>query len=328
MDFQCIQCHVLGYTSDLLHVQTPLAELKIPLKLKWKKGKYMPFGMSSPTQAVMIGGNIYVGGGGSFKNNQTVIVYTFHTRSWRTLPPYDCEWFGMAAVNNQLVLVGGSHPPTYKKANVLRVWNETSQTWTHPFPVLPTPRSQASVISYHKWLIVAGGDGGGGLYTTRVEILDTSSRQWYEAAPLPNACTGMSSAINGNMWYLSRGFSSPIKANKHVSSICLDELISQAVSQSAVATSPSTPSPWQTLPDTPLEHSTVLVLNRTLLAVGGLRSSAIHVYRPMNSSWVKVGDMPTKRLQCACIVLPSGEIFVAGGYSGSDGDRVDIATIV
>ena len=64
----------------------------------------------------------------------------------------------------------------------------------------------------------------------------------------------MSSAINGNMWYLSRGFISNFQQNLSVFSVCLDELISeaQAVSQSATATPRSTPSPWQTLTDTPL----------------------------------------------------------------------------
>ena len=287
----------------------------------------MPFGMSNSIKAIMIGGNVYVGGGFNDKKGRTVMVYTLHTGLWGTLPPYESKYFGMAAVNNQLVLVGGEHPLTDKKTNVLGVWNEGSRTWTHPFPVLPTPRHSVSVISYHKWLIVAGSDVNSS-YTTRVEILDTSSRQWYEAAPLPNACGEMSSAINGNMWYLSRGFSS-LGANKHVFSVCLDELISQAVSQSAGVTSPSLPSPWQTLPDTPLEDSTVLVLNEALLAVGGQGSSAIHLYRPSNSSWVKVGDLPTERSRYACIVLPSVEILVAGGeLHGSDADRVDVATII
>ena len=165
MVFQCIQCHVLGYTSDLLHVQTPLAELVIPLKLKWKQGNSMPFGMSNHIQAVIIGGNVYVGGGFNFKNERIMLVYTVHTGLWGTLPPYESKWFGMAAVNNQLVLVGGVHPSTYKRTNILGVWN---QTWTHPFPVLPTPRSQVSVISYHKWLIVAGGTDGVGQCVTKV----------------------------------------------------------------------------------------------------------------------------------------------------------------
>ena len=74
----------------------------------------------------MIGDSVYVGGGDSAKNEQTVMVYTVHTGSWRTLPPYESEWFGMAAVNNQLVLVGGEHPSTYMTTNVLGVWNEGS----------------------------------------------------------------------------------------------------------------------------------------------------------------------------------------------------------
>ena len=73
----------------------------------------MPFCMSNHTQAVtvMIGDNIYVGGGftDSTKNRGTVMVYSIlDTGSWRTLPPYETQWFGMAAVNSQLVLVGGS----------------------------------------------------------------------------------------------------------------------------------------------------------------------------------------------------------------------------
>ena len=96
---------------------------------------------------------------------------------------------------------------------------------------------------------------------------------------------------------LSRGFSSRGQSNKHVFSVCLDKLISQAVSQSVGATSPSTPSPWHTLPDIPLEYSTILVLSGALLAIGGSGSSAIHFYQPSNSSWtwVKVGDLPKER---------------------------------
>ena len=196
---------------------------------------------------------------------------------------------------------------------------------------MPIARQSLSVISYQKWLVVAGGMGERNSYSEKVELLDTLSGQWYEGSPLPNGGSQMSSAINGNMWYLSRGFSSAIQPNKHVFIVCLGELISEAVSQSAGATSPPTPSPWQTLPETPLENSTVLILNGALLAVGGWRSSAIHLYKPTRKSWVKVGDLPTRRWQCACAARPSGEIFVAGGTLAGTYDPcavIDIATIV
>ena len=290
----------------------------------------MPFGMIGSTQAVVIGNNVYVGGGYSSAGNRvTVMVYSLETGSWRTLPPYESLYFGMAAVNNQLVLVGGI---STSHRNVLGVWDEGSHTWTHPFPVMATARHSPSVISYQKWLVVAGGEDERYSHSKRVELLDTLSGRWYEGSPLPYGCSGMSSAISGDMWYLLRGYSSQrdnIRASKHAFSVCLDELISQAVPQSAGATSPPTPSPWQTLPETPLTHSTVLILNGALLAVGGESSSAIHLYQPISKSWVKVGELPIQRWQCACTVLPSGEIFVAGGIGdGEISNRVDTCNAV
>ena len=290
----------------------------------------MPNGMREGIQAVVIGSDVYVGGG-SGRNEETVMVYSLETGTWRTLPPYESRFFGMAVVNNQLVLVGGVSKSTGQVTNILGLWDERSQTWTHPFPVMPTARRSLSVVFYQKWLVTAGGSDGRGLYFNKVELLDTLSGQWYEGSPLPKKCTEMSSAISGNMWYLSGGFTSTYESNKqcHVWCVCLDMLISQAVSQSAGTTSTPTPSPWQTPTELPETLSTALIIRGSLLSIGGLLSSAIHLYQPSRMSWVKECDLPTQRWQCACIVLPSGEIFVAGGGSFFGySSRVDIATIV
>ena len=282
--------------------------------------------MGGHIQAVVIGINVFVRGGGG---ESLVIVYSLKTGKWTILPPYESRFFGMSAVNDKLVLVGGFTISTGKTTNVLGVWDEQSQTWTHPFPVMPTARSSPSVISYQKWLVVAGGRGETGPYCTNVEILGIVSGQWYEGSPLPNGYCRMSSTVNGNMWYLLGGLSSPTTRNKQVFSVCLDELVSQAVAHSASTTSPSTPSLWETLPETPLTLSSALILNGALFAVGGWNSPAIHLYQPSSGRWIKAGDLPDQRSTCACIVLPSGEIFVAGGnidlhYINS----VYIATIV
>ena len=290
--------------------------------------------------AVMIGDKVYVGGGDSYtgSNAHVAMVYDTHVGSWISLPAYKCRWFSMAAVNNQLVLVGGKMIPPPSNANVLGVWDERSQTWTHPFPEMPTPRYSTSVICYQRWLIVAGGTGyRSGFDVSKVEILDTQSMQWYEGPPLPKKCSQMSSTINGNMWYLSSGVSG-LWINQQVFSVCLDELISQAISaQPAGAISPSTSSPWHILTDIPLKHSTILILNGGLLAIGGKRSSAIYHYQPSSRSWVEVNHLPTKRSRCACVTLPTGEIFVAGGRNEEAQldwaqprylHRCDIATIM
>ena len=289
----------------------------------------MPYYMTNGIQAIVIGDNVYVGGGYTtlIENACTVMVYSLAIGSWSKLYSHEMLSFGMAAVNKQLILVGGIKSNN-EVTGILAMWDERSQTWTHPFPKMPTPRYSLSVVSYQKWLVVAGGRIGGGSYSNKVEILDTLSGRWYEGSPISTSsgCSGMSSAINGNMWYLSKGFPSDTEANKYAFCVCLDELISQALSQPAGNTSP--PIPWQTLTDPPLAFSTVLVLNGALLTVGGDErlSSAIHHYQPNSRRWVKVADLPTEQWRCACTVLPNGDIFVVSG--DSDSKRVDIGAIM
>ena len=219
----------------------------------------MPFGMSGSIHTVVIGGNVYVGGGYNTlrTNKATVMVYSLPTGLWSTLPPYESQYFGMVAMNNQLVLVGGRNISTDRVTNVLGVWDEAFAAWTHPFPEMPISQDLLSVASYQSWLIVAGGKDYS--MSIEVQLLDTLSGQWYESSPLPTAYLRISSAINGNMWYLSVGY-----FNECAFCVCLDELISQVVSQSAGTTSPSTPSPWQTLTNFPVSNSTLLVLKKSL----------------------------------------------------------------
>lgn len=286
--------------------------------------------------AVMIGDKVYVGGGGNYTGSNAQVVMVYYTRvgSWLSLPAYKCERFSMAVVNNQLVLVGGKTIPPTSNTNVLGVWDERSQTWTYPFPEMPTPRYSTSVVCYQRWLIVAGGAAGRSV--SKVEILDTQSMQWYEGSLLPKKCSQMSSTINGNMWYLSSGVSLGLQANQQVFSVCLDELISQAVSAQPVGVT-STSSLWHILTDIPLKHSIILILNGGLLAIGGNSSSAIYHYQPNSRIWVEVNHLPTKRSRCTCVILPTGEIFVAGGRNEEAQldwtqprylNRCDIATIM
>ena len=120
--------------------------------------------------------------------------------------------------------------------------------------------------------------------------------------------------------YLLGGFAEGAIASKKVLSVCLDDLISQAVSQPASASAPPTPSPWQSLPDTPLIYSTALAFNGALLAVGGSR--AIYYYQPSSRSWIKAGELPSGRICCTCTILPSGDLYVASGEQ-----QVNIASV-
>ena len=251
------------------------------------------------------------------------------TPIYDALSPYTYKYFSMAVINNQLVLVGGADIQTNKKTNKLGVWNEQSKRWTYPLPQMTTACQSASVATHNnRWLVVIGGYGDGSVLS-RVEILDTTeSRQWYHAASLPQPLCAALPVTIGNMCYLLGGFNTGSVAPKKVFSVCLDDLIPQAVSQPASASAPPTPSPWQSLPDTPLIGSTALAFNGALLAVGGgYGSTAIYHYQPDRRRWIKAGELPTKRHACTCTVLSSGDLYVAGGAGGVAGQRVDIASV-
>ena len=277
---------------------------------------------------------VYIGGGiaSSVREGQTVVIYDPKQESHDTLPPYTYKFFSMAVVNNQLVLVGGWDVQTAKVTNKLGVWNEQSKRWTHPLPPMTTACHSPSVATHNnRWLVVMGGHDGIN-YLSRVEILDTTvteSRQWYHAASLPRPHNRALPATIGNMCYLLGGYTTGGVSSQKVFSVCLDDLISQAVSRPASTSAPPTPSPWQSLLATPLEQSTALAFNGALLAVGGGYgaggSKAIYHYQPSSRSWIKAGELPSGRSQCTCTVLPSGDLYVACGYSA--GTQVDIASV-
>ena len=299
----------------------------------------MPIRICGYPRVVMVKEKVYVGGGvtSSDRGGLTVMVYEPKQDSWDTLPPYIYRSFSMAVVDDQLVLVGGYEVERYQnKTNKLGVWNEQSKRWTHPLPPMTTACSTSSVATHNnRWLVVMGGHGIHG-DLSRVEILDTTEPvQWYQAASLPQPCHQLPLATIGNMCYLLGGFTDQDKgASKKVFSVCLDDLISQAASQPASVSAPPipVPSPWQSLPDIPMDGSTVLAFNGALLAIGGgggsLGSSAIHMYQPSSNSWVVAGELPTKRCYSGCIVLPTGELLIAGGGWNTTRQIIEIASIL
>ena len=286
----------------------------------------MPVEIGQYPRVVVIGSQVYIGG----QNARAVMVYDIYDDEMNELPPLDYVFYGMTAHNSQLVVVGGWHHSSYKNTNKLSVWDTERSVWTHPYPPMTIPSTESSVISYDRFIIVVGGIGEDDRCIARVQVLDTTNRRWYQTTPLPEPCVHLTSCVIRNMVYLLGGWiRDVITPNEHVLSVSLDKLISNAVSPSTGAT----PSPWSTLEDLPVILSTALALQGSLLAVGGLWSSAIYAYQPSSKSWVKVGDLPREQRKSGCAILPNGELLVAGGRYEEKGrtvyssNRVDIATI-
>ncbi len=151
-------------------------------------------------------------------------MYTPERDGWSRLPKCPVKWFAMAAVNQQLVVVGGSSHDDCPRSAVL-VWDSPSHS---PYPNMPTSR-WTSAVGYQHFLVVAGG-GDGRTPLTTVEILNTSTKRWYTAAPLPVRCHDLTPALVGNTLYLLGGWSGPTLLNKKLFSTSLSALVSHATS--------------------------------------------------------------------------------------------------
>ena len=248
-----------------------------------------------------------------------ILRYDPHTNEWTELPQYQYLYFTLTELTHQLVVVGGGDVFTDKASKTVSVYAPSQRSWKQPYPPMNTPRWYPTVSTYHQRLVVAGGSDDSGTHLASVEILDTSVHhcQWLFATGLPVRCCLMSAAIRHGTLYLLGG-----TLGKKVLSVSLS-VLTQTDKPSAQ---------WRTLPDAPLEDSTAIAVHGSLLAVGGShglqRSSAIHAYDLEKNAWNKVGDLPTERQDCACCLLPTGEILVAGGADCNRWtSRMDVAAV-
>ena len=282
----------------------------------------MEYGMSYYPYCVVLERSVYVGGGvtGYGDDEHYIQVFNMKTNQWSRLPRYEYKRFAMTVINHHLTLVGG-RDDGLEVTNQLAVYEPSSQQWTYPYNPMPTPRHRPAALMYDIWLLVAGGYDATMTPLATVELFNTSTNQWLAASSLPTPRRYLTSAIVDNYGYL-------VTDSKQVFRVSLPDIVSQTVNQS---TSKS-PALWCRLPDTPLNCSTAISLRGYLLAVGGSHDNHtrtdIYLHQPESEQWTKVGDLPNAREYCSCVVLPSGELLVAGGWesSGQRTSRVDVAS--
>ena len=154
-----------------------------------------------------------------------------------------------------------------------------------------------------------------------VEVLDTSSKQWYKASPLPGPTARPSLAIIQDSLYISCADDDDQPLS---SQIFIPTLISNAISPAHATDNKSSSTEWQALPESLTWLPALVSFHGHLLAVGAgnTPSSTIAMYLPHLQQWQKVAELPTPRLGCACCFLPATkELMVIGGCK--DEDRED-----
>ena len=324
--------------------------LKCKLPLKWKTTTEMPMG-AAIAQAVVIGEKVYIGGGmmsvkkvrgsgegvvgGStdmeekMRAHCSILEYSMigEGPQWRTIVA-PTGGFAMAAIDNQLIVAGGADPDTESVSDQVSVLDSSDKTWTQPFPAMSTVRFTPSAIGYKRWLVVVGGSVAPDYKNLLnvVEVLDTSSKQWYTASPLPSPTARPSLVIIQDTLYTSYVLADDFDIS-FTKQVFIPTLISNTISCTLASPNKLSPTEWQELPDTLTLFPALVSFHGHLLAVGaGDRpSSTIAMYLPHIQQWQKVAELPTPRRACACCFLPATkQLLVFGGW---DGNRDPIFTM-
>ena len=258
-------------------------------------------------QAVVVGGKVYIGVGAAEGSDYKILEYTIEGGQWREIETP--VWgVGMAVVNDQVIITGGKDREG-SRTNQVWVLDSLTNTWTQPFPAMPTARWWFSAVGYKRWVLVVGGYG-----EKCVEVLDTKSKKWYTASPLPSDALRPSLTVIQDTLYVVWGESAV--------SVSIPMLISDAMSQSQASDSTNEPRPteWQSLPDTPNFRPSITSFHGYLLTVGafGTPSSTISMYLPHTEQWLPVAQLPTPRNGSTCVVLSeTEEMMVIGGRDGN-----------
>ena len=188
-------------------------------------------------------------------------------------------------------------------------------------------RAEAKCASYLHYLIIAGGQNPEvGIASRSIEILDTKSVQWFKVSSLlfnkaghPSirsiTIIGEISCIFSFTRHLTSRLVQP--ATRYLWKISLPLLISHTLQGKDLDTSI-----WEKIPDLiGLRRRTVISIGNMLLTAGGCSEgffaarphADIYLFNPHMNEWVKIGELPEPRYSCACAVLPSGKLLVAGG---------------
>lgn len=298
--------------------------------ISYKQGSDVPIKMWNAVQSVVIGNQIYVGGGisGNAEDCCTVMKYDIAKNSWTILLHYGLTEFAMLCYFDKLALVGGCNSVTRKDSSRVAIF-DTDQ-WVHPYPFLNIARHASSAVAFRTYMVIAGGwIKDQTERTSTVEVYSSIANTWYMATSLP---TPKSTVLLHNSFYVIGGFDST-GCSRTVHRTDLTKLIERVESEE-ICNEPGEHL-WKQMKATPLKLSAPVTSGASIIAVGGeeengRKSTAVHLFCPndsipcLSTNWIKVGDMPTARGGSTCCELSTNKLFVVGGFGCT---RVDFISI-
>ena len=264
---------------------------------------------------------------------RVVQVYDLDKATWTKLPPapqYDSQ---AAAINNQLVLIGGREASSYTITNMVSTW--TGQSWQQDIPAMCTKRFRPCVTTYNTYLMVAGGlaEDNQSLLGS-IDVMDTTTRQWYTPAnlQLPRPMYSMQITVSAtHIGVASAAIAYNASTNTVTPSKRVWQLPVSTLSKVLVGED-SGPHQWTEIAPTPHYRSALLQDTAHPLAVAGNDDSYkpttdIAVYYRHSNKWSTVGQLLEPRTRCTAVTLSRRSFLVCGGVSDARDKNTRLSSV-
>ena len=319
-----------------VHVQVQLLHPRS--RLQWKRCADMPV-KTTTAHAVVVGDEVYVGGGGNDDQTDPFVVLKYDTvkDEWTRLPDHCLAMFGLCQFQGELVALGGMSLAGVISNEVYR-YSTANKKWVESLKPMQTKRMSPALLTTLSAIIVCGGaseENHKWVRLSTVEVYSSTTSQWHTADPIPQPCAPMSSLVISGCGFLLGGVNASNQPNRLPFSVDLATLVERATS---VTRRRSTTSDWKTLPDIPFPASIAATLSGGLLAVGGSNDknqvqSSVHLFIPSTNSWVKLpsGDKPVEKCRLTTAnLLSNNRVMVIGGKDnrGRDTSTCYIGSVV
>ena len=325
-----VQLHVVDLERRIYELEQQLRQTKFRspkvsnttksnFQLSWSNGENAPRKMYRECNAITDGATAY------FQvNSDEIHVYNTASSRWSQLPNCRYQGSALAVINNSLTAIGGEDIYVIGYCSVFTL--ENARQWKEILPPMEIGRTHSIAICTGTALIVAGGWNG-----TSVEVMNTETQTWSNAAPLPEPIYNASATICRDRIYVLGGHGATFEGVTSVFTCSLSTLL-----QSCSMDFPDGVTVWSKITDLPVTNSTCVSLNGRLLAIGGIEvqekpacTAAVYMYSSIANSWEIVSHMQEARSHCYAAVLPNNQLMVVGGQcdpKGTKTNTVEFAT--
>lgn len=292
---------------------------KSNFQLCWSNGENAPRKMYRECNTITNGTTAY------FQvNSDEIHVYSTASSRWSQLPNCRYQGSALAVINNSLTAIGGEDVYVTGYCSVFTL--EDARQWKETLPPMGVGRTHSIALCTGTALIVAGGWN-----ETSVEVMNTETQKWSNAAPLPEPIYNASATICGDRIYILGGYGATFEGVTSVFTCSLTTLV-----QSCSMDFPDGITVWSKIADLPVTNSTCVSFNGRLLAIGGIEiretpacTTAVYMYSLITNSWEIVSHMQEARSHCYAAVLPNNQLTVVGGQcdlKGTKTNTVEFAT--